>query len=172
MSVSPYYFAYGSNMNPERMRARGLPFADYCPARLPGYALAFNKRAHNKSGIGYANIERRVGAEVEGVLYRLESDADLLRMDRYEGTPVRYSREIFAVVAGSETVPAWVYVANPAYIASALRIEQNYINHLLAAEGLLSPAYQARLRDIEALPAPDGAGSDASDSEHRLRFNV
>lgn len=167
--VSRFYFAFGSNMNPARMNARGLPFRGYRRGRLEDFELVFNKRAHNKRGIAYANIRRRPGGAVEGVLYELESPAELTAMDRYEGTPYRYSREIFSVRTDEGTVPAWVYVANPAYIESELVVEENYLNHLLAAGELLSREYLEWLRGIEVLPAPSGA---VADDEHGLRFNV
>ncbi len=43
------YFAYGSNMNPARMQARGLSVCEALAGRLPGYVLCFNKRA---TGLG------------------------------------------------------------------------------------------------------------------------
>ncbi len=43
--MSAYYFAYGSNMNPARMKARGMMVADMQPGTLQGMRLAFNKRA-------------------------------------------------------------------------------------------------------------------------------
>jgi hypothetical protein len=54
--MSFYYFAYGSNMNPARMQARGLVFSAAESARLPGYRLAFNKRSHCTPGVAYANV--------------------------------------------------------------------------------------------------------------------
>lgn len=167
--VSSFYFAFGSNMNPARMNARGLPFRGYCRGRLEDFELVFNKRAHNKQGIAYANIRRRPGSAVEGVLYELESAAELLTMDHYEGTPYRYSREVFPVRTDEGTVPAWVYVANPAYVDAELAVEENYLKHLLAAGELLSREYLEWLRGIEVLPAPSG---EVADDEHRLRFNV
>ena len=51
-----YYFAYGSNMNPARMAVRGMRYRQSLRAQLPGWQLAFNKRAHGKEGIAYASI--------------------------------------------------------------------------------------------------------------------
>ncbi len=47
-----WYFAYGSNMNPARMQARGLAVLEALPGRLPGYGLCFNKRDGPGSGPG------------------------------------------------------------------------------------------------------------------------
>ncbi|MBB3046145.1 gamma-glutamylcyclotransferase (GGCT)/AIG2-like uncharacterized protein YtfP [Litorivivens lipolytica] len=164
--MSDYYFAYGSNMNPERMRARGLAFTRFEAGRLSGFRLSFNKRAHNKTGIAYANISRDPDGLVEGVLYQLEGDIQV--MDPFEGTPVRYSRELFAIETAVGVTWAWVYVANPAYIADALSVEENYLNHLLSAGELLSEAYRQQLAQL----APVLASTAPQDRETGLRFNV
>ena len=54
-----YYFAYGSNMNPARMQARGLRVEDAMAARLPGYALSFDKRAHDHPCLLYTSPSPR-----------------------------------------------------------------------------------------------------------------
>ncbi len=164
--MTNFYFAYGSNMNPERMRARGLAFTRHESARLPGYALCFNKRAHNKTGIAYANIAFDPDSLIEGVLYQLAGDIEV--MDTFEGTPVRYSRELFPVAAAERVIWAWVYVANPAYIASELHVEENYLNHLLSAGNLLSEAYREYLAGL----APVVASETPADRETGLLFNV
>jgi gamma-glutamylcyclotransferase (GGCT)/AIG2-like uncharacterized protein YtfP len=79
-------------MNPSRMAVRGMQYRDSMAARLEGWALAFNKRAHGLQGIAYANIVPTDGV-VEGVLYRLRDHQEIERMDPYEGHPVRYRRE-------------------------------------------------------------------------------
>lgn len=161
-----FYFAYGSNMNPARMRARGLDFAHHEPGVLEHYALCFNKRAHNKQGIAYANVCRAPQQRVEGVLYTLAASISV--MDPFEGTPVRYSRELFPIATAAGISWAWVYVANRAYIADALSVEENYLNHLLSAGDLLSASYRQRLATL----APVLPSDPAADSEAGLRFNV
>ena len=153
------YFAYGSNMNPDRVRDRGLAFEHACPAHLEGFALAFDKTSAAHPGLGHANIVYAPGRRVEGVLYWLAGLDEILRMDRFESTPVNYSREIIRVrvqashlpagpvadgVAdndGSFAVPTWTYVANPAVRRAGLLPPRSYLNHLLAGRPYLSPAY-------------------------------
>ncbi len=161
-----FYFAYGSNMNPARMRARGLEFAHYEPAILSGFELCFNKRAHNKHGVAYANIRTAPGRSVEGVLYTL--DAQIHVMDPFEGTPVRYSRELFPTVTAGGVAWAWVYVANRAFVEDALSVEENYLNHLLSAGELLSESYRAWLSKLAPILPSDGI----ADGDTGLRFNV
>jgi gamma-glutamylcyclotransferase (GGCT)/AIG2-like uncharacterized protein YtfP len=139
--VINYYFAYGSNMNPARMRARGIDFIDQRAGRLPGFKLCFNKRASGKQNIAYANIGYQRDGAVEGVLYGLQRPDDIAVMDPFEGSPVRYSREVYSVTTVEGAVNAWVYVANAAMLAEGLLPEQNYLNHLLAGREWLSDDY-------------------------------
>ena len=82
------YFAYGSNMNPARMRAR-------CPgARWVGTATLRGWRLVERL---YADVERSPGSAVRGVLYGLTA-RDLARLDMCEGWPNVY---------GSRRVRAW-----------------------------------------------------------------
>lgn len=163
-----YYFAYGSNMNPARMRARGLEYSHCQPGRLKHCELRFNKRAHNKQGVGYANVCHRRGSEVEGVLYQLAGAIDISMMDPYEGTPVRYSRELFEVFTATGTQWAWVYIANPAFLDACLGVEEAYLNHLLSAGELLSADYRRRLQSL----APVIPSNPDRDDRQGLRFNV
>ncbi|MGL4315606.1 MAG: gamma-glutamylcyclotransferase family protein [Pseudomonas sp.] len=141
----PYYFAYGSNMNPARMQARGLRVEEAMAGQLPGFALCFNKRAHDHPGRAYANIRHQAGAVVEGVLYRLAAESEILKMDPFEGTPVYYSRERMPVQTAQGPVPAWIYVANPAWREDGLAPSRTYLAHLLAGRDYLSADYWAAL---------------------------
>ncbi|MEM7220528.1 MAG: gamma-glutamylcyclotransferase family protein [Pseudomonadota bacterium] len=152
-----WYFAYGSNMNPARVRERKLPFDLVCPGRLTGFELSFNKRSGVVPGAGHANILRRAGAVVEGVLYRLPSAASIERMDPFERYPINYTRRLVAIdrpapSMGREALRAlaWTYFATPAASADAeettLLPETEYLAHLTAGAAFLTPAYVARLR--------------------------
>ena len=78
--MNTFYFAYGSNMNPVRIRQR-IP-----QARLVGKATIKGWRLVERL---YADIERAKGRTVEGVLY-LVSQTELYRLDSYEGYPHIY----------------------------------------------------------------------------------
>lgn len=143
--MSRFYFAYGSNMNSERMRARQMRFGRLLAGRLHGVELAFNKRAADLPGRAYANLVFARQGTVEGVLYELESEREMLRMDPFEGTPRYYSRDIYPVQTGEGEIPAWVYVANRAMIDDNLRPERWYVDHLLAGRPYLSDGYVRRL---------------------------
>ncbi|MDA0761229.1 MAG: gamma-glutamylcyclotransferase [Proteobacteria bacterium] len=144
-----YYFAYGSNMNAERVRSRGMPFTRRVRARLKGYKLRFNKRAKNIPGCGHANVVASPEGFVEGILYSLPDARAIEMMDPFEGYPVRYNRERLAVEAAEHVAVAWVYIANPEYVQEGLKPSEDYLAHLLAGDDLLTPEYVAALQAIE-----------------------
>ncbi len=148
-----HYFAFGSNMNPQRVRSRGLVFDHLQGARLPGYRLVFDKAAPEHPGSGHANIAWARGHTVEGVLYRLAGEREIEKMDPFERAPINYSRELVLVETASATLAAWTYVANAAVRRANGRPEQAYLAHLLAGREWLSAAYHARL---VAWPLADG----------------
>ena len=161
-----WYFAYGSNMNPARMLARGLDFEQRIAGVLPRFQMRFNKAAVGKPGIAYANIVYQPAAAVEGVLYQLADSQAIEVMDQYEGSPVRYSREVYSIKTADSSVNAWVYVANPAMLADQLLPESRYVDHLLAGKDLISSEYCQWLENHPSVL------SDASlCPEKGLRFN-
>jgi gamma-glutamylcyclotransferase len=151
-SMSHYYFAYGSNMNPRRMAHRGMRYRRSLSSALPGWSLVFNKRARGKQGVAYANITERSGGCVEGVLYELVDTREIHRMDPFEGAPVLYQRHCMAVDSEQGPLEAWVYIATPAWREDGLLPERSYLNHLLAGRPWLSETYFRSLRQVEALP--------------------
>ncbi|TNF35291.1 MAG: gamma-glutamylcyclotransferase [Gammaproteobacteria bacterium] len=150
--MTAYYFAYGSNMNPLRMQARGLVWHEALPARLPRHGLRFNKRAADRPLCAYANVVYAPAETVEGVLYRLDSTMEVAKLDEFEGTPRLYSREVFLLETDHAVIPAWVYIANPAVIQQGLLPEAWYMQHVLAGRDYLSEPYYQRLQAQPAHP--------------------
>ena len=140
-----YYFAYGSNMNVERVQQRGMAFVGRISGRLSGYRLVFNKRAKGHHGIAHANIELAAAGQVEGVLYALAAPESILQMDPYEGYPIRYRRTVLSIETETCVAPAWVYEANAQFIERDCKPTQSYLNHLLAGAEFLSATYLAGL---------------------------
>ena len=146
-----FYFAYGSNMNPARVAGRGLRFDRVCNAAMDAVRLTFDKQSREHPRSGHANLCSDRGARTEGVLYRLESDAEIERMDTFEATPINYSREVVWVRTGDAEIAAWTYFANAAVIRDGLRPERVYLNHLLAGREYLTPTYFDWLSKIECV---------------------
>lgn len=141
-----FYFAYGSNMNPQRVAERGLRFDRVCGASLAGMRLSFDKQSREHPHCGHANLTFDRNDTVEGVLYALHDDAEIARMDRFEQAPINYSRDVVVVTSASERIAAWTYFANPAVTRNGLRPARIYLEHLLAGRPYLSPGYFERLR--------------------------
>ncbi|MFC3151159.1 gamma-glutamylcyclotransferase family protein [Litoribrevibacter euphylliae] len=149
MLTKHYYFAYGSNMNKERMAVRGLSFSNPVKGVMRGYRLAFNKKAWDHPARSYANIVFDPASHVEGVLYRLDDEHQIQKMDPFEGAPRLYSREIFHVETQQGLIPSWVYIANKATISDGLKPDQWYLEHLLAGREHLSESYYQKLTLVE-----------------------
>jgi len=141
------YFAYGSNMDPERMRKRSISFSQRIRAVLEGYRLEFNKVASRNPQEGYANVVKFEKGIVEGVLYEIP-DSDLSKLDRFEGYPDHYDRLMIKVqLDDGQKLEAIIYIAQPDRIAEGLKPSRDYLDHLLAARDILSESYR---RELEA----------------------
>lgn len=147
------YFAYGSNMNPERVASRGLTVTEIKPARVSGLGLTFDKQSADHAGEGHAALRYDRAGAVEGVLYRLGDFADILKMDVFEATPVNYSRERIIVESRGRPAVAWTYYVNPAVTVVGGIPSRDYLAHLLAGKPYLSSEYHAWLTRHACLEA-------------------
>ena len=145
------YFAYGSNMDPNRMRERGINFLKREHAILQGWRLEFNKVASRNPNEGYANIVEDEKSVVEGILYTIQ-DSDIEKLDKYEGYPNHYERLTVRVkLDDREEVEVITYVAKSDKVKEGLKPSKEYLNHLLKGCDLLSKEYCERLRRWETL---------------------
>jgi gamma-glutamylcyclotransferase (GGCT)/AIG2-like uncharacterized protein YtfP len=140
-----WYFAYGSNMNPQRLfdarLARdGVPWGRRVAGRLDGWRLAFNKPWSRFPGAGVANIVPDAAARVFGTLNEMPPEG-LDVLDRFEGVAGgHYARRNVAVRIGDADVAAVTYVADGG-LADGLRPACSYLAHLLAGNDLLPGDY-------------------------------
>ena len=103
------YFAYGSNMDLDQMKAR-------CPSTqvigvgcLAHYRMAFTRWSRSwKSGT--ADILPERSQSVYGVLYDLTLE-DLKKMDAFADYPKSYVRQDVVVACDGASLPALTYVA-------------------------------------------------------------
>jgi gamma-glutamylcyclotransferase len=145
-----WYFAYGSNMNAqrlfeERLKPEGVPRGERIAGRLDGWRLAFNKRARTPSGAGAGNIVPAPGESVHGTLNLLPPRGFEI-LDRYEGVAGgHYERRVLPVVRADTgaTIEAVTYVAR--LVGAELRPTRDYLGHLLAGRDLLPADYFERL---------------------------
>ena len=69
-----YYFAYGSNLDKERMIERKCAFLSVEKAHLEDFLLIFNKRSQKNPEAGFGNVIPKKGEIVEGMLYKVYED--------------------------------------------------------------------------------------------------
>ena len=136
-----YYFAYGSNLNINRMKERGIKYKNIIPAKLEHFELKFNKISKKQGAV--ANVVFKEDSIVEGILYEVYN---IEQLDRFEGAPNHYKR--IQMMVGD--VKAWVYVAQPKYIREGLKPKQEYLNHLLAGKSYMSDTYFEKLQMLNS----------------------
>jgi gamma-glutamylcyclotransferase len=109
-----WYFAFGANMHDsaflERRKMRPL---EWRAGRVADYRLRFNLEGRPKGKAAPANIIRDKGAEVWGVLYRINR-RELLRLNASEGIPGWRYRPIWLSVEdiGGNALTAVTYIAD------------------------------------------------------------
>jgi len=142
MNNKTLYFAYGSNMNPERLIKRIGYLPPLQKASLQDYAVVFNKPNAINPNEGFANIVPQAGAEVEGILYEV-TDEDMGKLDQFEGVPNHYIRQSISVVSQQLIFDAVTYIA--VIVKKGLKPSRGYLNHLLAGKDYLSETYYQQL---------------------------
>lgn len=137
----PLYFAYGSNMDAERLGKRIGAAKLIGIGSVTGYDLCFNKSSVD--GSGKANLIERVDAVVEGVVFEV-SVAQLLKLD---GIEKGYHRAPVSVVIDGATQNAITYIADADQIDDTLTPTTEYLRFITrGAEAFgLSEAYRQRL---------------------------
>lgn len=153
-----HYFAYGSNMLVERLRAanRAPSARPVSHARLEGWRLRFDKRSTD--GSGKCHLEPQPGACVHGVVYRLDEN-DFRTLDQAEGVGSGYHRQrIRKILLGDGTkVNAFAYLAEPGHVVEGLRPYDWYRDLVLAGaeQHQLPQDFIAHLKQIDARPDPE-----------------
>lgn len=135
-----WYFAYGSNLDPQRFRVRVGRWSECRAATLRGWRLRFSVRVQSEGG-GGAIIEPDGQGVVHGAVFRIRG-AQMDAMDRVELDPSRNAdavgvRRRVEVLAGAETLSAEVYTirtCGPGRAPSA-----TYLEHIL--RGLEAAGY-------------------------------
>jgi gamma-glutamylcyclotransferase (GGCT)/AIG2-like uncharacterized protein YtfP len=146
-----FYFAYGSNMDPDQMRKRCPGCSFIAAARLRDHRLVFSRPWAAWDGAGVANIQASSGSIVEGVVWEItETHRDAL--DEYEEYPIAYTRkEVIVETFEGMTMTPFAYLAKP---LGSYRPGRRYLQSLIEgarAHGL-SPEYIAFLA---AIPTED-----------------
>lgn len=111
MSRKPtLYIAYGSNLNLTQMAFR-CPTAEVVgKSELKDYELLF--RGGRRGAV--ATVEPKEGSSVPVLLWKIRQ-TDEASLDRYEGYPNFYDKQMMDVELDGKTVSAMVYIMTPGY---------------------------------------------------------
>jgi len=129
------YFAYGSNMRAEQMRARCPSTRFVCVAALADHDLVFPRKSRTRD-CGVASVEPGDG-RVWGVVYRID-ELDVGRLDKCEGflpggernSYVREERRIFRDGQKYDPLTVWTYIGTPE--ADPPRPSGDYVQSIIA----------------------------------------
>ncbi len=99
------YAAYGSNLNLQQMGYRCPDAKLRVIGRIEGYELQFKGRPSS----AFATIAPKEGSSVPAALWEI-SQKDEQALDRYEGVPTHYFKQVIPVQTDGGTLDAMVYV--------------------------------------------------------------
>lgn len=106
--MNKLYLAYGSNLNQTQMKFR-CPQATFVgTTELENYKLTYRD---NGGGRGVMNIETCKDNKIPVGIYSITQE-DEKELDRYEGFPSLYRKEVLQVKLNDKKVEVMVYVMN------------------------------------------------------------
>ncbi|MEW6066462.1 hypothetical protein P378_02035 [Desulforamulus profundi] len=120
------YFAYGANLNPDRMYRERCPGSHFlCRALLEGHRLVFNKRSSQGGGI--AGLERSPNDSVWGVIYCLPANGQaVLEQNQNQVDPYRKIRTAVKTSFGTLCCDSFKTTSEGAFLPSRQYIEKMY----------------------------------------------
>lgn len=154
--MSLFYFAYGSNMSPQRLQARVPSATPLGMMQLKAHQLCFHKHSRvDGSAKCDAWYTGNPADAVYGLLYRMAA-ADRPRLDYYEGLGRGYEvKNVLLAPDGEGRVEAFLYVATD--IEPGLQPYDWYKEHVLRGGRYagLPAEYMAAIETVAACPDPD-----------------
>ncbi|XP_038045613.1 uncharacterized protein LOC119720130 [Patiria miniata] len=158
-----YYFAYGADMNKNRLTSYIGREADHrLWGVLFGFQLTFNKRGADLEAGGFPNIAFSPDSSVEGCVY-LITPSELQKLDRHIGCPKFYTKAMFPVWmmncaepnelgVAQYCIPALTYVAQDKWTLSQEEkqlVESDYsVGQCLKGSDLLTPSYVQHISSL------------------------
>ena len=136
MKSKTLYIAYGSNLNLTQMACRCPTAKVVGTSELKDYELLFRGSRHS----AVATVEPYKGGRVPVLLWTLK-EKDLQALDRYEGYPHFYRKEILNVELKGGIVPAMAYIMNDGHPFGAP--SDHYLNTIL--EGYESAGFDTEV---------------------------
>ncbi len=147
------YFAYGSNLHAPRMVARVPSARTVAVARLPGFRLAFRKRAAD--GSMKCDIESSREGTLWGVVYRLDA-AHLPHLDAAEGEGYTRATQTVTHADGATGYEVFTYRAREGWLGEGH--PHDWYRDLVvvgARDHRLPETWVAAIAEQEAVADPD-----------------
>lgn len=135
MEYKRLYIAYGSNINLEQMAHRCPNSKIVSKEMLKGYELEFR---------GVATIVPNDKSEVPILIWEIDG-RDEHSLDRYEGFPNLYRKELFEIEVDGEKKDCMAYLMNKGQISPPTSYYYNVINQGYEANGMDTSYLRAAL---------------------------
>ena len=135
MEYKRLYIAYGSNINLEQMAHRCPNSKIVSKEMLKGYELEFR---------GVATIVPNDKSEVPILIWQIDG-RDEHSLDRYEGFPNLYRKELFEIEVDGEKKECMAYLMNKGQISPPTSYYYNVINQGYEANGMDTSYLRAAL---------------------------
>lgn len=135
MEYRRLYIAYGSNINLEQMAYRCPNSKIVSKEMLKGYELEFR---------GVATIVPNDKSEVPILIWEIDG-RDEHSLDRYEGFPNLYRKELFEIEVDGEKKECMAYLMNKGQISPPTSYYYNVINQGYEANGMDTSYLRAAL---------------------------
>lgn len=158
MKKSTLYVAYGSNLNLSQMGQRCPTAEVYGIGRIEDYRLTFKALGT----YAYATIERCRGEYVPVAVWKI-GVADEDSLDRYEGFPTHYTKEMVEVVLEDSAIQGMVYIMNKRAVPALPT--QGYF------ECILSGYHSLHLEEQKLLEAWYGVKGDVFTTGGALKYH-
>ena len=135
MEYKRLYIAYGSNINLEQMAHRCPNSKIVSKEMLKGYELEFR---------GVATIVPNDKSEVPVLIWEIDG-RDEHSLDKYEGFPNYYRKELFEIDVNGEKKECMAYLMNSGHISPPMSYYYNVINQGYEANGMDTSYLRAAL---------------------------
>ncbi|XP_078604259.1 uncharacterized protein LOC144878002 isoform X2 [Branchiostoma floridae x Branchiostoma japonicum] len=165
-----FYFAYGADMNPDRMATYlGSDIEERRWGLLYGFDILFNKKGFDRAAGSFPNIEFNPLRSVEGCVYVMTQE-QLSVLDSHMGYPQHYAKAVLpvwvsncadptALGVAQFCVPAVMYIAQDEWTEETVTADCSYsVGQCLQGGDLLTPGY---IRHLEQFQTPRVAASVA-----------
>ncbi len=162
MEYKRLYIAYGSNINLEQMANRCPNSKVIGKEMLKGYELEFR---------GVATIVPKENAEVPVLIWEIDG-RDEHSLDRYEGFPNLYRKELFDINVNGEKKECMAYLMNKGHISPPTSYYYSVINQGYEANGMDTSYLRATLeRSVYGQHFDDEPDEDfEEDNDFQMKF--